>query len=216
MFFWGDANTQHCCIIEIAQAFHDVSQAHPGLHCEAQGNRVGYTIEQCSFEMTHQLWRMKHATHGCCHPMVHTTQQTLGGDGLYGGYASACVRLDARHGVRCGWTPALGELRWLTVSGGGAPQQRPLLLWSPAMAGVGLVARHGGRQVGCPPWRLSGESPAMACVFPVCITTLPSCTHYVTYTPPLSQESGAWAQDTKGKTVSLHRGCIGEENTGRG
>ena len=104
---------------------------------------------------------IKHPTQGCCHPMVYTTQQTLGGDGLYGGYAIACVRLDARHGVRCGWMPALGELRWLTVSGGGSPQQRPLLVWSPAMAGVRLGARHGGCQVSRPPWRACSQCASL-------------------------------------------------------
>ena len=54
-----------------------------------------------------------------------------------------------------GWTPAMaglvvgrlqwGELRWFTVIGVGAPPWRPLLVWWPAMACVGLVARHGGR-----------------------------------------------------------------------
>ena len=48
-------------------------QPHPGLHCKAWGNTVGYTITQCSGNMTKQLWGMKHATHGCCHPMVYPT-----------------------------------------------------------------------------------------------------------------------------------------------
>ena len=81
---------------------------------------------------------------------------------------------------------------------------------------ISLVARHGVRWVSGPPWRLSDESPAMACTFPVYITTPPSCTHYLTYTP-LSQ--GVWSQATRhhrGKQFPFAGGVWGDKSGGGG
>jgi len=71
------------------------------------------------------------------------------------GYASVCVRLDARHGGPCGWAPVLGCVKLVVCQWGRCSAMAPL---------IRLVARHGVRWVSSPPWRALGRVPAMAVV----------------------------------------------------
>ena len=54
----------------------------------------------------------------------------------------------------------------------------------------------------------------MACMFPVCITTLPSCTHYVTYTPPCPRSLEPGRKTPKGKQFPCTGGVLGGRTLG--